>query len=183
MRITGGEARGRNIGGPSGRDVRPTSSKVRQALFNIVGARIKDARFLDICAGSGLVGLEAMSRGAKALTSVEQNKVMATNLAATAKQLGYAIRVLPLNFKTALPLLHGQKFDLIFADPPYRSGLTRAILNEICKHELLAEGGLLIVEHLTNATADLGKTPLIKFDTRSYGQTALSFFTCVSGEA
>jgi 16S rRNA (guanine966-N2)-methyltransferase len=175
MRITGGQARGRNIGGPSAGAVRPTSSKVRQALFNILGKRIENAKFLDICAGSGLVGLEALSRGASALTSVEEDKAIAKRLAAAAEKLGYNPKILPLDFKKALRLLKGEKFDLIFADPPYRGGFTPSILAAICEYELLADDGLIIVEHLNNTTID-AKTNLIKTSTRAYGQTALSFF-------
>jgi 16S rRNA (guanine(966)-N(2))-methyltransferase RsmD len=149
---------------------------VRQALFNIVGARIKDARFLDVCAGSGLVGLEAMSRGALSLTSIEQNENTALNLEASARQLGYAVQVLRLDFKRAIPLLQGRKFDLIFADPPYKSGVAQAILVHICEHKLLSEEGLVIVEHLTSTSIGAKDGALVRFDTRSYGQTALSFF-------
>src|SRR5277367_4099754 len=175
MRITGGEARGRNIGGPSGGAVRPTGSKVRQALFNIIGKRIENARFLDICAGSGLVGLEAISRGAASLTSVEENKTTAKALTNAAEKLGYKPKILALDFKKALPLLHGEKFDLIFADPPYRAGCVPSILALICEHELLADDGLVIVEHLSNVSIDENAS-LVKTSTRAYGQAALSFF-------
>ena len=80
MRITGGEVKGRVIASPPGLSVRPTASKIRQALFNILGDKIVDAHFLDIFAGSGLVGLEALSRGAQSLTGIEEHKKMARSI-------------------------------------------------------------------------------------------------------
>jgi 16S rRNA (guanine966-N2)-methyltransferase len=176
MRITGGQARGRKIGSPTGCAVRPTASKVRQALFNMIGRKIENARFLDICAGSGLIGLEALSRGAASLTSIEENRAFAQALQATASKLAYDIKVLPLDFRKALILLRGEKFDLIFADPPYKSGCAQKILDEILKHELLDEEGLVIIEHLSDLSIEAPGQILAKTKTRTYGQTALSFF-------
>jgi len=175
MRITGGDSRGRNISSPATGAVRPTGSKVRQALFNIFGDRIENARFLDICAGSGLVGLEALSRGAASLTSVEQDKALARALADAAEKLGYDIKIFTLDFKRALPMLEGQRFDLIFADPPYKGGFNTPILTAICKHKLLKPGGLIAIEHLSSIPVN-GNADLFKVKTRGYGQAALSFF-------
>jgi 16S rRNA (guanine(966)-N(2))-methyltransferase RsmD len=178
MRVTGGAVRGRNIISPSGRGVRPTASKVRQALFNILSSRVNDAHFLDICAGSGLVGLEAMSRGAAALTVIEQNRPLAQAIQASGQDLGYPVRAFGCDFKRALPLLQGEKFDIIFADPPYKSASAQTILEKISEYELLETGGRLIVEHLKKLELELGNVRLEFIDTRLYGQTALSFFTC-----
>jgi 16S rRNA (guanine966-N2)-methyltransferase len=142
----------------------------------MIGRKIENARFLDICAGSGLIGLEALSRGAASLTSIEQNRAFAQALQATATKLAYDIRVLPLDFRKALILLHGEKFELIFADPPYKSGCAQKILDEIQKHELLHEEGLLIIEHPSDVSIEAPGQILVKTKTRGYGQTALSFF-------
>jgi len=176
MRITGGENRGRNIVCPSGNTVRPTASKVRQALFNILGAKIIQAKFLDICAGTGLVGLEAMSRGAASLTSVEQNKARATMIESSGRRLGYAVKVYALDFREAMKALQGGEFDIIYADPPYKSECAQVILQKVPEYELLAKEGLLIVEHLNNVALEASVTPLTKTDRRTYGQTILSFF-------
>jgi 16S rRNA (guanine966-N2)-methyltransferase len=176
MRITGGENRGRNIVCPSGKTVRPTASKVRQALFNILGAKIIEAKFLDICAGTGLVGLEALSRGAAALTSVEQNKAMAAMIESSGRGLGYEVKVFALDFREAMKALQGGRFDIIYADPPYKSEFAQVILQKVPEYELLAQEGLLIVEHLNNITLEASATPLTKTDRRTYGQTILSFF-------
>jgi 16S rRNA (guanine(966)-N(2))-methyltransferase RsmD len=176
MRITGGEARGRIIHCPPGKEIRPTSSKMRQALFNILGPRVTEANFLDIFAGTGLMGLEALSRGAAALTAIEQNKVMADSIEANARNFGYTCRILPLDFKRAIPLLAGEQFDIVFADPPYKSGFANAIVREVADSNLLKEDGVLVVEHLRSHEIQVVTNELSLRQVRPYGQSAFSFF-------
>jgi len=176
MRITGGEARGRVIHCPPGKEVRPTSSKMRQALFNILGERIVEARFLDIFAGTGLMGFEALSRGAASLTAVEQNKLMAQSIEQNADTFGYALRVLQLDFKRAFFLLAGEKFDIVFADPPYKSGFANDIVAAVDELDLLKEDGVLVVEHQRIHKLEVTTNRLSLWQTRPYGQSAFSFF-------
>ncbi|HEY9787496.1 MAG TPA: 16S rRNA (guanine(966)-N(2))-methyltransferase RsmD [Candidatus Obscuribacterales bacterium] len=176
MRITGGNARGRSIASPQGPGVRPTGAKVRQAVFNILGARTNGARFLDICAGTGLIGLEALSRGAKSLIAVEENRQMVKAIQASLKKLGYEAEVIAGDLRQVLPVLEGQQFDIIFADPPYGSPLTNSILTSVDKYSLLAEAGVFIIEHARNQALPDETERLLKSDVRHYGQTSLTFF-------
>src|SRR5262249_16481896 len=116
MIITGGQARGRRIASPEGLAVRPTASKIRQALFNILGVRIKKAHFLDIFAGTGMMGLEALSRGAAELTVVEESRKMVRAIEASLLRLGYEsqAQIYTADFRQLLPTLTPHQFDVIF---------------------------------------------------------------------
>lgn len=178
LRITGGEARGRSINSPSGLDVRPTSSKIRQALFNIIAGKVVGAKFLDLCGGTGLMGIEALSRGAASLTTIEIERKLAANIKDSIDKLGYEAEVIVGDLQKRLPglQLRGEKFDIIFADPPYRSRLAKSVIELVDRHDLLDEHGLLIIEHGRDSEIDLEKTTLRLSDQREYGQTCISFF-------
>lgn len=123
MRILSGAAKGRNLQTPSGNNTRPTDSRSREILFNVLGERVIDARFLDCYAGSGAVGLEALSRGAAFCVFVEQEHSAIRSIRANLKILGWEKRaqVWAGNVRSALPHLaeKGEKFDLVFGDPPF----------------------------------------------------------------
>lgn len=176
MRITGGEARGRLVASPPGIAVRPTSSKIRQALFNILGGRVVDARFLDICGGTGLMGIEALSRGAGQLTVIELKKKLAANISANLEKLSYDADVIIGDVRERLGDLQGSKFDIIFADPPYKSPVAKSVLHMVERYDLLDDDGLLIIEHSKDTDLPLDKVSLTRTNKREYGHTFLSFF-------
>lgn len=179
MRITGGEACGRVITAPPGLDIRPTSSKVRQAFFNILAHKINGCRFLDLCAGTGLMGIEALSRGAASLVSIETNKVFAKQVQANLKHLGYAgqSEVIITDVARALPILTEKSFDIIFADPPYKDALVKKLPELIGKYDLLDDEGLFILEHLKTLAPKIPVDSQLECSsTRNYGQTSISFF-------
>jgi 16S rRNA (guanine(966)-N(2))-methyltransferase RsmD len=156
---------------------------VRQAFFNILGTRVVDASFLDIFAGSGLMGFEALSRGAAYVAFVEESRGQGRAIAETIKMFGNEAGEAQLilgDFRRVLPdLKHQSKFDLIFADPPYKMRYGTAVLGLVEKLSLLGEGGLVIIEHFRDDPLP-GDSPdgnLVKSDYRSYGQTALTFFS------
>ncbi|MBW3636765.1 MAG: 16S rRNA (guanine(966)-N(2))-methyltransferase RsmD [Armatimonadetes bacterium] len=124
MRIEGGEARGRILQTPQGTNTRPSDGKTREKLFNSLGERVVGARFLDLYAGSGAVGLEALSRGADFVVFVEQEHSALRAIRGNLKILGWENRALVWggNVRSALPKLdeNGEIFDIIFADPPFR---------------------------------------------------------------
>src|SRR5688572_1366159 len=118
LRITAGTLRGRRI--PVPRDeVRPTSERARQAFFDIVGARIANARFLDLFAGSGIFAFEAISRGAAAAVAIDSSRAHTTAIERTAKELGAPIRTLTADALAGIKRLGSEVFDVIYADPPY----------------------------------------------------------------
>lgn len=177
MRITGGESRGRVIAGPEGLELRPTGSKVRQAFFNILQNKLKGSSFLDVCAGTGLMGIEALSRGAGSLISIEENRKIAKNIEANLKHLGYDGEVIAGDLRRVLPILEPRAFDIIYADPPYKMGLSEPILELVEKHTLLDDEGILVIEHLRSLEPPEACGRLLRTSLRHYGQTSLSFYS------
>lgn len=176
MRITGGEARGRQIACPDGLALRPTGSKMRQAFFNILANKLNEASFLDLCAGSGLMGLEALSRGAASLIAVEEDRKVARAIEANLKLLGYDGEVICGDVRKVLPVLAGSEFEIIFADPPYKSALAPCILELIEKHSLLRKNGSCVIEHLKNIEMPEQVGLMKRISHRNYGQSSFSFY-------
>lgn len=166
---------------PDGMDVRPTSSKVRQAFFNILGTRIDGAMFLDLFAGSGLMGFEALSRGAKAVTFVEESKAQSTSIKKSSVLFNVPgdCDVVTSDVRRVWPHISRHRYDIVFADPPYKKNMGRQILAALVEYNLLAEDGLVIIEHDRDDHLDVDdgeRGKLEKVDYREYGKTALTFF-------
>lgn len=149
-RIIAGSARGIPLAVPDGLDTRPTADSRKEALFSSIQFELPGSRFLDLFAGSGAAGLEALSRGAAGAVFVESGKAAAEcirrNLEKT--RLGTNARVLMEDVRGALDRLAREeaRFDIIFLDPPYHKGYEEVICQEIMDKGLLAEGGLVVVE-------------------------------------
>jgi len=180
LRITGGEFAGRVLRVPRG-EVRPTADRVREALFSMLAHRdaLAGAHVLDAFAGSGALGLEALSRGAASATFVEQSRTVARVLAANVEALGVgaSARVLQRDIAFALPSLAREqaRFDLCFVDPPYASDLAAATLAS------LASGGLLAAHAVLVAESDRRHAPgpiagLALALERRYGDTLISLY-------
>jgi len=137
MRITGGDMRGRNVHVPDLPGLRPTPSRVREALFSILGD-IEGFRVLDLFAGSGIMALESLSRGAAVAVSVEQHRRAVQHLRHTCTQLGLDERwqIVPLTVERALAGLAGETFDLVFADPPYARGFAEKLPAWLSMHRI-----------------------------------------------
>jgi 16S rRNA (guanine(966)-N(2))-methyltransferase RsmD len=176
MKITGGQDRGRIISAPDDLSVRPTASKMRQAFFNILGHKVDDARFLDVFAGSGLIGMEAISRGAKSLTIVEEAIKQIRTIEANLRKLKYRAAFEVGNFRIILPKMQPKSFDIIYADPPYKSPFGRTTVELVDQYDLLAEEGILIVEHLRGYEFPTDLKRLEQYDQRYYGSSGLTFF-------
>lgn len=180
MRISGGEARGRKISPPAGKDVRPTPEMIREALFNILSP-LDDIDFLDLFAGTGSVGLEALSRGARSAVFVEKNGRAAGQLASLLESWNYAAKakVLAMDVKVGTAKLskEGRKFDMVFADPPYERGMISKTIQYCLEHGLIADDGLMILQH--SIREPLGQPslhhPLELLQERRYGDTLVSF--------
>jgi 16S rRNA (guanine(966)-N(2))-methyltransferase RsmD len=150
MRVIAGRLKGRRLKAPDWEGLRPTSDKLRETLFNILAPRIEGARVLDGYAGTGAVGIEAISRGAAQVTFVEQNRrataLIAENLAACGVEQGYTIEC--GDTSSALRRLPASaRFDLILLDPPYDADNIAEALDAAASR--LAEGGLLVLERAT----------------------------------
>ena len=180
MRIITGKARGLRLNVPKNYDVRPTADRVKESLFNIIGSKVVDAAVLDMFAGSGNLGLESWSRGAKIVQFVDNSR---TSLKLTDSNIQKcraeaACRVLKYDAEAAVDLLYrqGQRFDLVFVDPPYNKGWVQKILGRLAKSPLLAEEGWLVAEH--SAHDDVaGAVPegYEIFRSQQYGETVLTF--------
>jgi 16S rRNA (guanine966-N2)-methyltransferase len=153
MRIVAGKHRGRRLGAPAGSVVRPTSERAREALFNILAHGrfapapvYREARVLDLFAGTGALGLEALSRGARFATFVENDRTARTTLTQNIKALGEEARTRVLAVDgTQLPRADGP-YDLVFLDPPYRSALAERALGSLRDGSWLAPEALLTLE-------------------------------------
>lgn len=186
MRITGGTLRGRTLKTPTDRSVRPTSDKVRQALFNILGERVVDARVLDLFAGSGSLGLEALSRAAAHATFVEKDHRALKVIHENVEVLGVAERATlrRLDFVARPERLRDPagSFDVVFLDPPYRmseeiepdSKLGR-LLEAIWREDIAAADALVVLEHRKRAKIFGDWRHFQISDVRSYGDTSLTF--------
>lgn len=176
MRIISGKARGRRLATLAGEATRPTSGRVKEALFNILAAWVPDSSWLDLYAGSGAIGLEAASRGAKRVVLVERAApalaVIRENLAATRLE---GVELLPMASDVAVKRLAGQVFDVVFMDPPYADDVT-ALLEAIASRGLLAPGGRLVLEHQADRAVPPRVGPLAHQRTARYTDSALSFF-------
>lgn len=185
MRITGGSARGRKLLPPQSDQIRPTCDRVREALFNILGPRLQGACVLDCFAGTGAIGIEALSRGADFALFVDQSldsgRLIEANLRATIARPKAAFERLNLAATASLkPLLRhlppASRFDLIFMDPPYRKDLALRVLTLIDHNDMLAPGGLVVAEEQFQVELPQAIGSLEVFDQRRYGETGLWFF-------
>ena len=182
MRITGGIHRSRTLRAPRGAATRPTSDRVREALFSIVSAEraLDGARVLDLYAGTGALALEAISRGAAEATVVEFAKDALAAIRANIAMLDVAdrVRVVAGRVERAASLLTaGAPFDLVFADPPYIDAITSAprALAALAAAKLFAPGALVVLEHASRDAAPVIAGLLLE-TTRRYGDSALAFY-------
>lgn len=180
MRVISGNARGKKLVSLEGMNTRPTLDRVKEALFNIIQFDIVDKNVLDLFAGSGAIGIEAISRGAKSATfcdnSIDAIKIIETNVRNTRST--EKAKIIHGDFLTALKQLSKNKrtFDIVYLDPPYKTEFANIAIDKIIELNLLSKDGIIIVE-----TDDAEKERTIKnddieiFDIRKYGRAILIF--------
>ncbi|MEE8517557.1 MAG: 16S rRNA (guanine(966)-N(2))-methyltransferase RsmD [Dehalococcoidia bacterium] len=178
MRVTGGEARGTTLRSPQSPGVRPTTDRVRTALFNILAAvGIEGATVIDLYAGTGSLGIEALSRGAAHADFVESDRrqveVVRANLKAT-KTVDRA-NVVQSTVESALARLRS-RYDFILMDPPYKEPFPAGVVEKIGELELLADDGLVVVGHATRVKAPERCGRLVRTQDRRYGDSSLAFY-------
>lgn len=184
MRVIAGLFRGRRIAMDDKLAIRPTSDKARGALFSSLGDLVPEARFLDVFAGTGAVGIEAISRGAKLVVAVEQSPRAAALIVRNRASLNISPDRLVIrvgSFDRMLPALAGQQFDIVFADPPYGDSLGTEVLALIDSYALLAAGGVLVIEHFAKELLPREAGGLILNKTKRYGQTVMSQYAWAGG--
>ena len=188
MRVIAGAYKGRNLKSPPSLAVRPTSDRLRETLFNIIAPRIEDVRFLDLCAGSGAVGIEALSRGARYATFVDRSRRSCQLIESNVQLCRIPEEQFEIYQTTAEDFSHKEapktqknagerrEWDIVFFDPPYREDYSRT-LELLGSGSLLSKDGLLIVEHhhkteLPETVGNLRRTRVLK-----QGDSSLSFYT------
>jgi 16S rRNA (guanine966-N2)-methyltransferase len=179
--VTGGVLRGRRLKPPADRAVRPTAARVREAIFSILGQQFDGQRVLDLFAGTGVMGIEAASRGASDLVFVEQSRPhvqlietncrLAAGIATTKVLCRDACKVMPT-------LSEGLPFDFVFLDPPYGAGLAAACLDAMAPlaDGLLTPGAVVVVETDGREQLPAHLSAWSMSDNRTYGQTSLNFY-------
>ncbi|MCL2573893.1 MAG: 16S rRNA (guanine(966)-N(2))-methyltransferase RsmD [Defluviitaleaceae bacterium] len=178
MRVVSGVAKGVSLFSPKGAKTRPTSDFVKENLFNIIRDDVRGTRFLDLFAGSGAIGIEALSRGAESVVFVdfsrESIELVRKNLEKT-RLVGSGAIVIKGDALSALKKLGGQKFDIIFIDPPYNDNdLATEVFREICAMDILEDDGYIILE--MSRQASVPKTIGLEiFREKEYSGTKLVF--------
>lgn len=183
-RVVTGRFRGAILQAPKGDKTRPTTDKVKEALFSIIQRDVPGTEFLDLCAGCGQIGIEAVSRGAARATLVDKGGqpagIISANLEKIRMKDSDEFRFYRMGVIPALEMFASkeEKFDIIFMDPPYRIApdLARDAAEVICRADLLNEGGMLIVEHADDNPPVNEQIPLDYVRSCSYGGTVITFF-------
>ena len=178
MRIVAGQYRGRTLKSPTWDGLRPTSDRLRETLFNILGPSIGGARVLDGYAGTGAIGIEALSRGAASVTFVERDpravKLIAANLAALGAAADAKPVIIRAGLADAIARLDGQVFDLIILDPPYAHTAAAEALDSA--GALAAPGTRVVIEHAARHAPPDARAGLRRTRTVTAGDSALSFY-------
>lgn len=172
MRVITGLARNRRLKEPADMRIRPTTDKVKEALFNIIQFDIEGRRVLDLFAGTGQLGIEALSRGAREATFVDQSREAIALVRDNLKTCGFSANVVQsdsLGF-----LRRGEKFDLIFIDPPYDSELLLNALSAIYQFDILSEGGIIVCESRRETEIPAPAEPYFLVKTYQYSAIKLT---------
>ncbi len=157
MRVVAGKYRGKNLASPKDDRVRPTTTRIKETLFNVLQGYSQDAVVLDLFAGSGALGIECISRGAKEVVFVDNSKDSIELVRKNLQGIDGNFKVVNSDFSGVLrnAYVTGKKFDMIFVDPPYASGLGEISLGLIFDLDLLADGGVIVFEHGAEKTYEV----------------------------
>ncbi|MBV8630655.1 MAG: 16S rRNA (guanine(966)-N(2))-methyltransferase RsmD [Silvibacterium sp.] len=184
MRVIAGQYRSRVVVAPAGQKTRPTSDRLRETLFNVLAPRVEGAVFLDLYAGSGVVGIEALSRGAREAIFVEQAQPALIAIRANLASLGirgrYALEGRGAGAALRSLALSGRVVDLVFLDPPYESmdeyDLALGLLGDECSG-LLREGAVVVAEHAKKRDLAEHYSRIRRYRVLKQGDSALSFYS------
>jgi 16S rRNA (guanine966-N2)-methyltransferase len=195
VRIISGEHKGRRISGAGRTRIRPTSDRVKESIFNVLGEGIEGKRILDLFAGTGSLGLEALSRGADCVTFVDSSAQSLDILRKNLDSLDVSFRSSSESGRDACPQAKatlfrldglraakklGGRFQIIFADPPYLKGFAQKIIDSMAQSDILEKKGLLILEHHKKETFVCPEGKLILLKQKKFGDTVTSFFVKIT---
>ena len=183
LRIISGDLKGRKLLSVRGKRVRPTSDRLRESIFNILSSQVQKAVVLDLFAGTGALGLEALSRGAKSVVFVEQSRSALSVIEQNILSCSLKSRASIFRCNIAKDLNRigsaGQSFNLVFMDPPYNKELIKPALVNLHRHRLLENKTRLIVEHTALEPIPKDLAVFETVDQRRYGKTVVSFLNYI----
>ena len=172
MRVITGTARGRKLREPVGKAIRPTSDMVKEAIFNIIQFDIEGRRVLDLFAGTGQMGIETLSRGAASCTFIDESQEAIQLVRYNLEHCGFDAVV---RQEDAMRFVaRGEKFDLIFLDPPFNSALCDKILQKIYEFDILSDGGIIVCEHSRDIVIPDAEAPYKKGKEYRYGKVIIT---------
>lgn len=175
MRVITGSARGRRLKTPENYDIRPTTDNVKESVFNIIQFDIEGRKVLDLFAGTGQLGIECLSRGSESVVFVDQSREAVKIVRENLKSCGMQAPVLQ---QDAVSFLQScGKFDLVFVDPPYDSGLYETVLETINLVDILSEGGIIICEARREKALPEMAAPYYKRREYNYGKVKICIYT------
>ena len=180
MRVIAGYCRGRRLKSVKGFKTRPTADRVKEAVFNVLGFRVQNSYFLDLFAGTGNIGIEAISRGCALAVFVEKdrNSVLVINDNFINFNIMDKAQVFPLDCFKALNLFHtkNMKFNLVYLDPPYKLDIINDILENLVTLDLLNDKAIVMAETSLDSELPLGYEVLIKAKENRYGDTKITYY-------
>lgn len=181
MRITAGRFKNKQVKTIESDLIRPTLSKIRESIFNVLQNEIVEASFLDLFAGSGIVGTEAASRGAKEVIFIEKNPKHYKLLKENLKGLDFKHKTFLGDTPSIIEKFDENRFDIIFSDPPYKTDLNCMIIEKISKKRLLKKNGILVIESSKDEdfSSQIDKFGFAVFKEKVYGDTKLCYLTIV----
>ena len=176
MRVISGKYKGKNLIGFDIDGTRPTMDRVKESLFGIIQNNIKNSVVLDLFAGSGSLGIEALSNGASEAYFIDNNMDLINIIKKNTIGMNDKIHIMKSDYKNALEILKNSniKFDIIFLDPPYKLNLINDCLNKIIEYNLLNKNGIIVCEY---ETEEINNDSLILIKDKKYGSKKIKIFT------
>ncbi|MFZ7132058.1 MAG: 16S rRNA (guanine(966)-N(2))-methyltransferase RsmD [Eubacteriales bacterium] len=180
MRVITGVAKGRKLSSPKNDRIRPTTDRIKESLFNIISLRVEGSTFLDCFSGTGSIGIEAMSRGAKTVFFIDNHKESIQIIHKNLMDTGFSRKanVLAMDIQRGFEALSKKslKFDIIFMDPPYNMDIIPQCIQGILQYHLLSDEGCIIAEHDKNLSLQDEILYCQRKETRFYGSTGITFY-------
>ena len=178
MRVIAGKYKGRQLFSPKDQSVRPTTDRIKENVFNLLQGRVAGASFLDLFGGSGAMTVEALSRGAVKAVTVDASRESVDLIKRNFRKMGIGseAQIVEVEYGVALKRLAGQKFDIIYLDPPYKAGVEKDVLDKIAEGNFLTDGGVVVLEHATEIPF-VYDGALKVFDSRKYGSVTIELLS------
>ena len=177
MRVISGEARGRRLREPEGMDIRPTTDKVKESIFNIIQFEIEGKRVLDLFAGTGQLGIEALSRGAERAVFTDESPAAIKIINENIKTCGFENRAEVMRGESLSTIGRFGKFDIIFLDPPYDTELLKKALSRIIEIDILKDNGIILCESRNDYMLPEVSSPYLLRKEYKYGKIKLTLYT------